>query len=66
MKTCKDCLHSKVCRDWWGEQEKNIFRKVISLAGYSPTVPNGCIFPVKSETQYSVTVSYLQTVMLEK
>lgn len=25
MKTCKDCLHSKVCRDWWSEQEKNLF-----------------------------------------
>lgn len=25
MKICKDCLHSKVCRDWWSEQEKNLF-----------------------------------------
>lgn len=25
MKTCKDCLHSKVCRDWWSEQEENLF-----------------------------------------
>ena len=23
--TCKDCLHSKVCRDWWSEQEENLF-----------------------------------------
>lgn len=26
MKTCKDCLHSKACRDWWDEQDdKNLF-----------------------------------------
>lgn len=23
--TCKDCLHSKVCKDWWSEQEENLF-----------------------------------------
>lgn len=23
--TCKDCLHSKICRDWWSEQEENLF-----------------------------------------
>lgn len=26
MKTCKDCLHSKACGDWWDEQDdKNLF-----------------------------------------
>lgn len=25
MNTCKDCLHSKVCRDYWSEQEENLF-----------------------------------------
>ena len=25
MSSCKDCLHSKVCKDWWSEREENLF-----------------------------------------
>lgn len=44
MKTCRDCVNYAKCVEIGGANKKKIyFRKVMSLAEYSPTVPNGCI-----------------------